>query len=66
MNIAEWLNKKMEERGLTPTSLAALINENQETIFRISKGVTPNPRTKILKSFEKFFSFILKYYTNMY
>jgi phage repressor protein C with HTH and peptisase S24 domain len=55
MKFQDWFNKKMADAGLTPTSLAPLIDAEQPTLYRISTGETKNPRLKIIKKIESFF-----------
>jgi phage repressor protein C with HTH and peptisase S24 domain len=56
MEFKQWLIIKIEERGTNPTALAEAIQENQSTIQRIITGETKNPRLKIIRKLEDYFS----------
>jgi SOS-response transcriptional repressor LexA len=56
MEFREWLIDKMKAREINATALATAIDENQPTLQRIISGETKNPRLKIIKKLEVFFS----------
>jgi len=56
MEFRNWLKEKMNEREINATALAEAIKENQPTIQRILSGETKNPRLKIIKKLEDYFS----------
>lgn len=56
MEFREWLKNKIDEHGTNATALAEAIKENQPTLQRILSGETKNPRLKIIKKLEDYFS----------
>jgi phage repressor protein C with HTH and peptisase S24 domain len=56
MEFKDWLESKIKEQGTNPTELAGAISENQPTIQRILSGETKNPRLKIIRKLENYFS----------
>ena len=56
MEFRIWLENKINERETNPTALADAIKENQSTIQRILSGETKNPRLKIIRKLEDYFS----------
>lgn len=56
MEFKDWLESKIKEHGTNPTALAGAISENQPTIQRILSGETKNPRLRIIRKLEDYFS----------